>query len=430
MPCARACASRRCRRDRGTQVPEVPNVPYTGVDTVIFTHAPARSPVLPTPPPVPDAPAVEVTIDGAPVTVPQGSTILEACRAQGIDIPTLCHAGTLAPEGVCRVCVVDTGGRTLVPSCAARVTPGMSVETDNDRVRHSRRLVLELLGSSVDMGLAGPLVPDGTIAGYMERYGADPARFGAPAPPSAAEERDRRTAGHHHAPDAAAAETVAQPVKVDNALFVRDYARCILCYKCVEACGTDAQNTFAISVAGRGFDARVSTEFDTPLDTSACVFCGNCINVCPTGALMFRSEFEMRDAGTWDETAQTVVDTICPFCGVGCTLSLHVQDNRIVKVLSPLGLGRDAGQPVREGPLRVRLRAGAAQGLGTRGRDYALTADSRPIGWKRRCVGHRHAPAGHNARPDTGHTALTRRMYRSAQSRHACRASHPMTTSS
>jgi predicted molibdopterin-dependent oxidoreductase YjgC len=344
-------------------VPEVPKVPYTGVDPVIFTHSPARSPALPVPPAAPEAPAVELTIDGAPVTVPLGSTILEACRAQGIDIPTLCHAGTLTPEGVCRLCVVDTGGRTLVPSCAATVTPGMSVLTANDRVRHSRRLVLELLGSSVDLGLAGPLLPDGTLRGYMERYGADPERFGPPAPPpapqppppaapSAAGERDRRTAGHHHAPDGATAETVAQPVKVDNALFVRDYSRCILCYKCVEACGVDAQNTFAISVAGRGFDARVSTEYDTPLDTSACVFCGNCINVCPTGALMFRSEHEMREAGTWDESAQTVVDTICPYCGVGCTLSLHVQDNRIVKVLSPLG------SDVTQGNLCVKGRFG------------------------------------------------------------------------
>jgi predicted molibdopterin-dependent oxidoreductase YjgC len=129
---------------------------------------------------------------------------------------------------------------------------------------------------------------------------------------------------------------VAQPVKVDNDLYVRDYSRCILCYKCVEACGVDAQNTFAIAVAGRGFDARISTEFDVVLPDSACVYCGNCIGVCPTGALMFRSEHEMRRAGTWDESTQTVTETICPYCGVGCDLEVHVQDNEIVKVTSPL----------------------------------------------------------------------------------------------
>jgi predicted molibdopterin-dependent oxidoreductase YjgC len=100
--------------------------------------------------------------------------------------------------------------------------------------------------------------------------------------------------------------------------------------------GQDAQNTFAIAVAGRGFDARISTEFDVGLPDSACVYCGNCIGVCPTGALMFESEHDMRQAGTWDESRQTVTTTICPYCGVGCNLELHVQDNRIVKVTSPL----------------------------------------------------------------------------------------------
>jgi predicted molibdopterin-dependent oxidoreductase YjgC len=129
---------------------------------------------------------------------------------------------------------------------------------------------------------------------------------------------------------------VAQPVKIDNDLYVRDYSRCVLCYKCVEACGVEAQNTFAIAVAGRGFDARISTEFALPLTDSACVYRGNCIGVCPTGALMFRSEYGMRQAGTWNEAEQTHTDTICPYCGVGCTLTLHVQDHQIVRVTSPL----------------------------------------------------------------------------------------------
>jgi predicted molibdopterin-dependent oxidoreductase YjgC len=132
------------------------------------------------------------------------------------------------------------------------------------------------------------------------------------------------------------AATVAQPVKVDNDLYVRDYSKCVLCYKCVEACGKDYQNTFALTVAGRGFDARISTEFAVALPDSACVYCGNCIAVCPTGALMFKTEHDHRAAGTWDESRQTVTTTICPYCGVGCNLELHVQDNEIVKVTSPL----------------------------------------------------------------------------------------------
>jgi predicted molibdopterin-dependent oxidoreductase YjgC len=141
-------------------------------------------------------------------------------------------------------------------------------------------------------------------------------------------------------------------VKVDNELYVRDYSKCILCYKCVEACGEDAQNTFAIAVAGRGFDARISTEWATPLPDSACVYCGNCIGVCPTGALMFKSEHDMRAEGTWDESAQTVTETICPYCGVGCALDLHVQDNTIVKVTSPMD------SSVTDGHLCIKGRFG------------------------------------------------------------------------
>jgi predicted molibdopterin-dependent oxidoreductase YjgC len=270
---------------------------------------------------------VELVVDGEPVRVFEGATILQACSARGIETPTLCYGPTLHPVNACRVCVVELeGSRVLVPACARPVEEGMVVRTDSERVRASRRLVLELLGSSVDLSLA----PDALR--YMEDYAARPERFGPPAPPA---DRDRPHPGHHTPTDGLTAATVAQPVKVDNELYVRDYSRCILCYKCVEACGEDHQNTFAIAVAGRGFDAHIATEFAVPLPDSACVYCGNCIAVCPTGALMFRSEHELREAGAWDESRQTETDTICPYCGVGCTLTLHVQDNEIVKVSSP-----------------------------------------------------------------------------------------------
>jgi predicted molibdopterin-dependent oxidoreductase YjgC len=255
------------------------------------------------------------TIDGRDVSVAEGTTILQACRSLGIDTPTLCYLETLTPVNVCRVCVVEVeGSRVLVPACSRKLEAGMKIQTDSDRVRTSRRVVLELLGSSVDMSLTAP-----EVKGWVARYAAEPQRFG----PGAA--------------------TVAKPVKVDNELYVRDYSRCILCYKCVEACGVDAQNTFALGVAGRGFDAHISTEFDVGLPDSACVYCGNCIGVCPTGALMFKSEYDMRHAGTWDESNQTVTETVCPYCGVGCMLELHVQDNSIVKVTSPLDHSVTAG---------------------------------------------------------------------------------------
>ena len=313
----------------------------------IYYEPPARPSRIPAAPEALAPPAVEITLDGRPVASPAGSTILDACRAEGINIPTLCFLESLTPVNVCRICVVEvTGSRVLVPACSRRVEPGMEVQTGSQRVRHSRKLVLELLGSSVDLSLAPG------VAEMMAEYEADPARFGPPTPPTAAGEREAREPGHHHTPSGAAAETVAQPVKVDNDLYVRDYSRCILCYKCVEACGTDAQNTFAIAVAGRGFDARISTEYGAPLTASACVYCGNCIGVCPTGALMFRSEHEMRAAGNWDEAAQARTDTICPYCGVGCTLTLHVQDNQVVKVTSPID------SSVTEGHLCIKGRFG------------------------------------------------------------------------
>jgi NADP-reducing hydrogenase subunit HndD len=275
---------------------------------------------------------VDVEIDGQAVRVPEGATLLEACRSQGIDTPTLCYLENLTPVNVCRVCVVEVeGSRTLVPACSRKAEPGMKVRTDSERVQTSRKMVLEFLASSADVSLASA-----DVQRWIAEYGVDPSRYGPSEPAHAAGERDAARAGEHHASDGDLAATVAQPVKYDNEAYVRDYSRCILCYKCVEACGEDAQNTFAIAVAGRGFDARISTEFDVTLPDSACVYCGNCIGVCPTGALMPASEYNMRQAGTWDESAQTVTTTICPYCGVGCNVELHVQDNTIVKVTSPL----------------------------------------------------------------------------------------------
>src|SRR6266404_8393238 len=147
---------------------------------------------------------VKLSIDGQEMDVLEGTTILEACRRLRIDTPTLCQLETLTPVNVCRVCVVEVeGSRVLVPACSRKLEAGMKIQTDSERVRHSRRVVLEFLGSSVDVSLTAP-----EVHGWMNRYGADVNRFGP------------------------AAATVEQPVKIDNELYVRDYSRCILCYKC------------------------------------------------------------------------------------------------------------------------------------------------------------------------------------------------------
>lgn len=267
--------------------------------------------------------SILIEVDGRPVEAEEGMTVLQALRRAGMDAPTLCYHRNLTPVNVCRVCVVELeGSRVLIPSCSRRVEPGMKVRANTERVRRARRVVLELLASSVDISTA----PD--LQAYLADYGGDPARFGA------------------------CVRRVEEPLRDDNDLYVRDYAKCILCYKCVEACGDDAQFTFALSVAGRGFEARIETGADVPLLDSRCVFCGNCVAVCPTGALMPLIEHRMRRAGEWDESRQHATETICPYCGVGCAVTLHVQENRIVKVTSPADHG------VTRGNLCVKGRFG------------------------------------------------------------------------
>ncbi len=288
---------------------------------------------------------VTVTVDGTEVSVPAGATLLAAVRETGMDMPTLCFGPTLTPANVCRVCMVEVeGSRTLVPSCSRVAEEGMVVSTGSDRARHSRRLVMELLGSASELDRA-----DEALDRWMSDHAVDPARFGSTEGESP---RQAPIPGHSHEPLVDAAASVAEPPKVEDDLYVRDYARCILCYKCVDACGEQHQNTFAIAVAGRGFDTRISTEFDVALPGSACVYCGNCIAVCPTGALEGKIAWDMKEAGTWDEDSQEVTRTVCSYCGVGCNLDIHTQDGRIVDVTSPLD------HPVTVGNLCVKGRFG------------------------------------------------------------------------
>jgi predicted molibdopterin-dependent oxidoreductase YjgC len=264
---------------------------------------------------------VTVKINGGDFTVDEGDTILTACTQAGIDTPTICYAENLTPVNACRVCVVEVeGNRTLVPSCSRPVEEAMVISTDSDRVKHSRKMVLEFLGTANDLSEA-PQINE-----WSTEYGVDITRY------------------------AEGAERFDQPVKIQDNLYIRDYDKCVLCYKCVDACGEEAQFTFAIAMSGRGFDNR--TEFDVALPESACVYCGNCIAVCPTNALQFKTEFDLRQENNWREQEQTVTQTVCSYCGVGCNLELHVQDNQIVKVTSP------ADHEVTNGMLCIKGRFG------------------------------------------------------------------------
>ncbi|TAN31052.1 MAG: 2Fe-2S iron-sulfur cluster binding domain-containing protein [Actinomycetota bacterium] len=291
---------------------------------------------------------LKISVNGVEVSAPEGFTILQACRNEGIDIPTLCYLENLTPVNTCRLCMVEVeGSRTLVPACSRKIEAGMVIRTESDRVSRSRKMILELLASSVDMSIVSA-----ELASWMALYEVDKERFGPLTASGIDGELEKMHAGHHHKPDGNSASTVAQPAKIDNDQYIRDYSRCVLCYKCVEACGTDAQNTFAIAVGGRGFEAHITTEFGVPLPESACVYCGNCIAVCPTSALMFKIEYDLRQESKWDESRQTITRTICPYCGVGCNLEIHAQDNRIVKVTSPMD------HDVTKGMLCVKGRFG------------------------------------------------------------------------
>jgi predicted molibdopterin-dependent oxidoreductase YjgC len=256
---------------------------------------------------------VTFSLNGQQTTVAAGTTILEAAEETGIEIPTLCWASNLTPVNACRLCVVEMeGSRALVPACSRECEPNAVINTDSERVALSRKMVLEFLDTTND------LTQSSELQTLIELYGADASRYSDPV-------------------------RSEDPVKVEDDLFVRAYDRCVLCYKCVEACGDDAQFTFAISMAGRGFETRVSTEFETPLPESACVYCGNCVGVCPTNALQFKAEFDLRQTPDWDPESQTSTDTICSYCGVGCTLEVHTQDNEIFKVTSPSDHSVSAG---------------------------------------------------------------------------------------
>ena len=219
---------------------------------------------------------ITLTIDGQQVTVAAGTTILEAARSVGIDVPVICYHEATTANGLCRVCVVDAdGGRLLQPACIVPCRAGMVVETRNERVERSRRTILEMLNSAVNLAEAL------AIQALLDDYGAQPDRF------PAAEKRD------HALID-------------DNPFYVRDYSQCVLCWRCVQVCAEDAQYTYALTLDHRGFETHVSTGFGVPMPESSCVFCGQCISVCPTGALKPKIEFGLEQGWTleqiWENT--------------------------------------------------------------------------------------------------------------------------------
>lgn len=214
---------------------------------------------------------VELLIDGRTVVVEKGVTLLEAARQIGIDIPTICYHEATTSNALCRICVVEVEGqRLLQPACIVKAAPDMKVATRSERVMRARRTILEMLASTMDLSEA----PE--INRMMNEHQGVSARF------PAAERRDTA-------------------VIDDNPMYIRDYSKCLLCWRCVQVCAEDAQYTFAINFSGRGYETQIGTFFDRPIPETSCVLCGQCVAVCPTGALKPRREYMLENGLTPEE---------------------------------------------------------------------------------------------------------------------------------
>jgi formate dehydrogenase major subunit len=281
----------------------------------------------------PDLPLIAFQLDGRVVQAVQGETILEAADRLGVEIPRLCHKPGLRPDGNCRSCVVEIAGeRTLAPSCCRAVTPGMDVKATSERARKSQKMVLEMLLAEMpqtgykwnddavpDAPGAAPVGQHGELSAWAARLGVEPR------PQLQALRREQPAPDPSHP---------AMAVNLDA---------CIQCTRCVRACREEQVND-VIGYALRGNASRIVFDLADPMGDSTCVACGECVQACPTGALMPKTR-------VGSQAVDRKVDSVCPFCGVGCLVTYNVRDEKIVSVD-----GRDG--PANHGRLCVKGRFG------------------------------------------------------------------------
>src|ERR1700758_4937846 len=266
---------------------------------------------------------IRFILDGVEVAAAPGETIWQAADRQGIEIPHLCwlpKPGYRA-DGNCRACMVEIEGeRVLAASCVRKPTPGMKVQTASERAKFSRKLVFELLvGDQPERAVAHD--PGSRLWQWADKLGVEDSRF------------------PRHAPPAPDRSHPAMAVQLDA---------CIECNLCVRAC-REVQVNDVIGMAGRGYHEKIVFDFDDPMGTSTCVACGECVQACPTGALMPATLVDATNVRA--AYADRTVDSVCPYCGVGCQLTYHIKDDKLLHVT-----GRDG--PANENRLCVKGRFG------------------------------------------------------------------------
>jgi predicted molibdopterin-dependent oxidoreductase YjgC len=260
-------------------------------------------------------------LDGEEVTFTPGETIYEIAERYQKNVPTLCYDERLEPFGGCRLCVVEVeGSNNPVASCTTKASPGMVVKTKTDSLEAHRKILLEMVASENRELDVDPLCGYASqeLTSLVDRYEARTGRF------------QGKQSGQSRDDD-------------DNPFIVRDYDLCISCYRCVRVCA-EQEGDYAISIMNRGFDTQITTEFEGLLGDSACTFCGQCVQTCPTGALSDKKA--IRAIGVPGNIEKT--RTICAYCGVGCSVDILTKSDKIV------GIHPAMDGPANEGALCVK----------------------------------------------------------------------------
>ena len=241
--------------------------------------------------------AIEFVVDGNTISTSSHESILEAAKRNGVEIPRLCYKQGFRTDGNCRACLVEIEGeRILQPSCVRTPIKGMVVHTNNKRALHSQKMVLELLQSDIT-------TKEYTLNSELDQW-SQKLHIGLP----------RFKCRKHPQND------VSHPAIAVN------LDACIQCTRCLRAC-REEQNNDVIGYAMRGSHSKIVFDFDDPMGDSTCVACGECVQACPTGALMPATVVDAQGKG--DTRVDKKVESVCPYCGVGCQISYNVKDNKL-----------------------------------------------------------------------------------------------------